>query len=129
MLADLSGDDGSSKRIGAAIGKRIAAISLDNNELRIHADGADPFALYDDDGQSCCESRYMSCDDDLNYHVGAELRSIEIADAPAIEAGDESHEVQFLRIITDRGTITVSNHNEHNGYYGGFAIRAREWKS
>jgi len=33
--------------------------------------------------------------------------------------------VQFLTIITDNGTFTVSNHNIHNGYYGGFFIVER----
>ena len=36
----------------------------------------------------------------------------------------EKHEVQFLEIKTDRGVLTMANHNEHNGWYGGFWIVA-----
>jgi hypothetical protein len=32
------------------------------------------------------------------------------------------HEVQFLRVSTDAGTIVCETHNEHNGYYGGFNV-------
>ena len=34
------------------------------------------------------------------------------------------HEVQFLNIETSLGIITFETHNEHNGYYGGFYIKA-----
>jgi hypothetical protein len=33
------------------------------------------------------------------------------------------HEVAFLEVTTDRGVFQMKNHNEHNGYYGGFLIR------
>lgn len=33
-------------------------------------------------------------------------------------------ESQFLMIRTSLGVFTVVNYNEHNGYYGGFALRA-----
>ena len=68
----------------------------------------------------------MVCDDDLSGFVGATLVDVEIADAPNEEgesACDDVHEVQFLRVITSAGTIVVAT---HNGYYGGFAIVARE---
>lgn len=34
------------------------------------------------------------------------------------------HEVQFLHVKTSKGSFAVSNHNEHNGYYGGFNVEA-----
>ena len=62
----------------------------------------------------------MRTDDDLGYYIGSTLTGAEISDAPSVpnEYGEE-HEIQFLRISTSRGVFTVSNHNEHNGYYGG----------
>lgn len=79
-----------------------------------------------DAGQSCCERRYMNTDDDLAYYKGAVLSDVEVAagtDTPEDEWGGE-HQIQFLRLLTDRGVITVANHNEHNGYYGGFHLVA-----
>ena len=78
--------------------------------------------------QFCCEQRFMRTDDDLADGIGAILLGIEVRNAPTEWTDDErdhesaTHEVQFLTIITDNGTFTVSNHNIHNGYYGGFSI-------
>jgi hypothetical protein len=66
----------------------------------------------------------MRTDDDLNYFVGAKLTGGEIKDAPDVPDKYGYHEVQFLEIQTDRGVFTISSHNEHNGYYGGFWLRA-----
>lgn len=81
--------------------------------------------LIQDQGQSCCESRYMTCDDNLANIFGGRLLAIEVLDGPDLPSG-ETHEQQFLIIRTTEGTITVASHNEHNGYYGGFALRITE---
>ena len=41
------------------------------------------------------------------------------------EYGDP-HEQMFMEIQTNKQNITFTNHNEHNGYYGGFDLRCRE---
>lgn len=76
-----------------------------------------------DDGQSCCERRYMSTDDDLSDLVGGKLVSIETKDAPSTSDSEgEMHEIVFLEIATDKARATVASHVEHNGYYGGFSL-------
>ena len=74
-----------------------------------------------DDGQSCCENRYMVCDDPIDYcwHCVRELRHQRWSESPS-EYGD--HQCQFLTVETFLGSFTVANHNEHNGYYGGFRV-------
>lgn len=80
-----------------------------------------------DDGQSCCENRYMSNDgDDLREYIWSRYIGYEVKDAPDIECEDAYHEVQFLEIMTSVGHITLSMHNEHNGYYGGFCLNVSE---
>jgi hypothetical protein len=37
---------------------------------------------------------------------------------------DVAHEVEFLEVLTDRDMVTFEAHNEHNGYYGGFWLKA-----
>jgi hypothetical protein len=32
----------------------------------------------------------------------------------------------FIDIVSTNGTITFTNHNEHNGYYGGFDLTISE---
>jgi hypothetical protein len=66
----------------------------------------------------------MRTDYNLSDYVGAKLLGAEVMDAPPISAQYEEHEVQFLHVKTSKGTFTMSSHNEHNGYYGGFSIRA-----
>ena len=79
--------------------------------------------LIKDTGQSCCELRYMTTDDNLADFIGATFVGMDIKQALDIEEVDiEEHEVQFLDINTSKGTFTMSTHNEHNGYYGGFSI-------
>ena len=82
-----------------------------------------------DAGQSCCESRWMHTDDDLEYYAGATLLDAEVADGDG--SGDEDEEEfetkesQFLKVKTSKGVFTVVNYVEHNGYYGGFSLRLK----
>lgn len=107
-----------------SIGKTIAELTLgDDDSLHfVFIDGS-KMRLFDA-GQSCCESRYMRTDDVLADYVGAQLTGAELKDVTEGDVGDEVHEVQFLEVKTSKGSFTMASHNEHNGYYGGFAIRA-----
>jgi hypothetical protein len=96
-----------------------------DNDLTLSFSDGSKLRLFDD-GQSCCESRYMRTDDDLSKFEGAKLLGFELADAPSIKDNEyEDHDVQFLNTKTSLGVFTCSNHVEHNGYYGGFSITAR----
>lgn len=125
MLAMLGGNEKSAATFSAAIGKTITELRLgEDDALHFTFDDGSKMRLFDD-GQSCCESRYMRTDDDLAYHVGAKLVSAEVRDAPSIEdEHGDCHDVQFLDVTTSKGVFQMASHNEHNGYYGGFAIRA-----
>ena len=105
--------------------KTIASIQIIDNAVRISFSDNTTVELFDD-LQMCCEVRYMTCDDDLNYFVGAEFFKWYTVNAPNRKRDDFiDHEVQFLEILTSRGVISVANHNEHNGYYSGFDIVER----
>jgi hypothetical protein len=84
-----------------------------------------------DAGQSCCERRYLHTDDDLGSMVGETLTQIYVLDAAIKEevGSDAEHEVQFVHIVTNRQHVVVETHNEHNGYYGGFALRVEVYNS
>lgn len=126
MINILGGNEKSVKAFRNAIGKTITGIVVKDNTLSIAF--SDKTILYlKDDGQRCCESRYMVCDDNLGKYVGGKLleANTEAApDPPKKSEWEESHEAQFLHIKTTKGSFTVSNHVEHNGYYGGFWIVA-----
>ena len=121
MLHYLSG--GSRNSPEKFYGKRITAARMDEGLFLSFEDGTE-IKLWDD-GQSCCESRYMTTDDDLNKIVGGTLTRIETKEGAAPEQEDEygeEHEVVFIEVGTDQCFITVATHNEHNGYYGGFGL-------
>lgn len=122
MIHLLGGNEASVAAYTAAVGKTIAEAKIDGDDALRLAFTDSTGIRFLDDGQSCCECRYMRTDDDLNYHVGATLVSAEIRDAPEIEDEYGVHEVQFLVVTTSKGVITVANHNEHNGYYGGICV-------
>ena len=102
-------------------GKTITGLELKDGQLTLTLEDRVKLKLRDN-VQSCCESRYMGTDDNLADHIGSQLLGVRVLDAPDQDAGGDVHEVQFLIIDTDKGGLTISNHVEHNGYYGGFDI-------
>lgn len=124
MIVELCGNSDSVKAFTEAIGKRISALSLgEDDALHFVFDDGSRLKLFDD-GRFCCEYRYMRTDDNLQEFVGAKFLGAEIKQAPDMEDEYGVHEVEFLEIQTDIGVFTMASHNEHNGYYGGFLIRA-----
>lgn len=112
--------------IKESLNKKITDLKLDKekNKFVITFEGGDVLTLRDD-GQSCCESRYMTCDDDLPYFIGAKFLSIDEKDGGEFEHEYDTHEIRFIEIKTDKGSFQLVNHNEHNGYYGGFYLTAK----
>ena len=138
MLKMLGGNQETVEAHTAALGKTIASVGVEQESGRYRSMGTqrgDTLVMrftdgtglrFWDDGQSCCESRYMNCDDDLSAHVGAVFTGAELRNGPSVEGEyGEAKDCQFLLVNTDRGTFTVANYNEHNGYYGGFAVEIR----
>lgn len=121
----------SEEEVALIHGKRISRVVLNNgssrhNSIEIKFESG-PTLVLSDEGQSCCESRYITSDDDLGYYSGADLYDVELGEhreSNSSEYGD-CHEIQFLNVRTSKGVITFETHNEHNGYYGGFSIEAR----
>ena len=103
-------------------GKVITTADIYDEKLLIRFNDETAIWIYDD-GQGCCEWRHMSTDDDLSSLIGHHLVSIEQREGPMIEdeCGD-CHDICFVIIQTDVGSVTLVNHNEHNGYYGGFCL-------
>lgn len=126
MLNMLGGNRETYNAYHACLNKRIIDIDIvkDKDYLYIEFDDNTKLKIFDD-GQSCCEIRYMNTDDDLKYHVGSIFIGAEIKNGPDEEDEYGIHETQFLEIKTSKGCFTITNHNEHNGYYGGFAIELR----
>jgi hypothetical protein len=107
-------------------GRTICGAEIVDNRLRLTLDGAKKIDIWDD-GQSCCETRYMTTDDDLSSLVGHKLTRIEVKPGPDAEGEyGECHEQVFVEVGTDKGSVTIANHNEHNGYYGGFGLTITE---
>ena len=127
MIQMLGGNEETVNALKGAIGKKITKAELDGDYIKIWF-GKDKGIQIWDGGQSCCEHRYITTDDNPADLVGKKLTNIEIADAPdAEDSNDDSpHEVQFLRIHAEDETVVFETHNEHNGYYGGFWIQVKE---
>jgi hypothetical protein len=77
-----------------------------------------------DDGQ-CCEKRYFTFDDDLDFIIGKQFTGITTKEGKHIDDEDGVHEINFLEIFTTKGSIIISAHNEHNGYYGGIDLEVK----
>ena len=127
IINELIGHEDTVRLYNESLGKKIIEAELDkiDNRLIITFEDGNRIAIFDD-GQSCCETRYMTTDDDLLFLANTKLVDIQLEDAPNVEDEFGEHEVQFLIIKTDKGDITLETHNEHNGYYGGFAVVIKE---
>ena len=124
MLNMMSSNQETLNALSHSIGKEIMSIQIENEELKILLSDEKVLLIWDD-GQSCCEYRYMRTDDELDSFIGEKIVDFELKDADIICGKYCDHEIQFLEIKTDKSVITFSNHNEHNGYYGGFSIKAK----
>jgi len=131
LMGLMRGNEDSVKTWKRAEGKKIKALRLDPASNK--ENGALVFTMEDgyqfeiiDNGQTCCESRYMTTDDDLSAHEGATLLDAEVREGNESEDEHyEVHEIDFLVVTTSAGQFAVETHNEHNGYYGGFDVRCR----
>jgi hypothetical protein len=126
MLCMLGGNEETVNAVKESLGKKINRVWLDeeNDTLRFELEDGSNLTLWDG-GQSCCENRYMRTDDDLNEYCGSTLLDLELKSGPDQEDEyGECHEIQFLDVKTDKGIFQMANHNEHNGYYGGFWVQA-----
>src|SRR5690349_2643944 len=120
MLHDLAGGNGVDGT--KYLNKEITAASFDGHEVVLTFGDFGKLHIRDE-GQSCCEHRYMTTDDSAEDLVGGHLVSVEVKDGPHEDDGDyHVHEVQFLEIKTTKSIVTFASHNEHNGYYGGICL-------
>lgn len=106
-------------------GKKIKSAIMTEKTLSLTLDDDKTIYVWDD-GQDCCEHRYMTTDDDVQSLVGNILIRIEAKDAACSAERWDVHEQVFVEIGTDKGFITIVNHNEHNGFYGGFSLTVTE---
>lgn len=120
---DLSDPHAAKKYYGREVTKAVLA----DDVLRIDFTDGTHFRLYDD-GQSCCESRYMTTDDDPASLVGQTIVSIECRDGGHGGSDDngEYREEEFVIIQGNKSAITLCTHNDNNGYYGGFDMKIDE---
>lgn len=114
-----------SNAVKMAVGRVIDAAAIDDNQLVLRFLDGSKLAVWDD-GQSCCEVRWMATDDDLGSLIGFKLKEIRLKDGPTVQGEDDEADTQFLEVITFGGdSVVLSNYNEHNGYYGGFDVQAK----
>jgi hypothetical protein len=123
MINMLFGDGETQEAMTKAIGHTISGVKLENDEILVGLNNGSTLRV-SDQGQSCCESRYITTDADLPSYVGRRIVGFELRDMPDVNDSSEHHEVQAFVIRTDEGNIDFVTHVEHNGYYGGFSISA-----
>jgi hypothetical protein len=107
-------------------GRKIKRAEIDEDRLKIEFVDGVIIHLWDN-GQTCCEVRYVSCDDDVDDLIGGKLVKIESKES--VERADfegELHEMIFIEVATDKASITLCTHNVHDGRYGGFALTVTE---
>jgi hypothetical protein len=124
MLHELGG--GTKNSASKYYGRKIKGASFGNDQMSLTFDDGVTIHITDD-RQSCCEHRYMVCDDDVKSLIGQKLKGIVIKSTEDKESEyGNSHEICFLEIQGNKSSISFATHNEHNGYYGGFGLNILE---
>ena len=104
-------------------GKKITEVQFDEDTIILKFEDGSGFRIVDN-GQSCCENRYMRTDDKPKDLIGSRLKEVRLADSRSTKDNyGDVHEIQFLIIKAGYEEISFSSHNVHNGYYGGFYIQ------
>lgn len=113
--------------VGEIIGKTIKDAYVLNDSLFIETNESEEFEIFDD-GQSCCERRYLKCDDEMSNIIGGKILSIEekIGPSSSDDEGYTYYDQVFIEVKTDKGFINLNMHNEHNGFYGCFSLRIKK---
>jgi hypothetical protein len=128
-MIDFGFFDDDTKAQADALGKTIASATIDFNagdagEFYLRFTDGTGVRIWDG-GQSCCEHRYLTCDDNLDHLRGMVLRDLNYREGLVRDEGGDVHEIGFVDIVYDAGqSVVLTTHNEHNGYYGGFCVRA-----
>lgn len=116
------------KGVEKLFNKEIKNVHCEEQSLTFNFTDETRFEFFDD-GQSCCETRYMNTDDCLSDFKGAKFVNAEVRDGPQEKSSNEygdPADIQFLIVTTTKGQFTVVNYNEHNGYYAGFGLILKE---
>lgn len=100
----------------AIIGRKVVDAKFADDAIHLTFPDGDEAVIWDD-GQCCCESRWMTTDDDLTVLIGGTILAIETRDGP-----DADEDTEFLEIRSTTGFVTAVTHNDHNGYYGEFRV-------
>lgn len=121
LIKGLVGNDETRSAIQNSLDKTISGVFITDDNLYINFTDDTALRIWDG-GQSCCEHRYMVCDDDLTEYVGAKLTNVISKPASFVDEDYDVHETMFVDFETTNGVFTIVNHNLHNGWYGGFYI-------
>ena len=107
--------------------KKITDAFFDKEANEIRIDFEDGIKIkITDDGQSCCEERYLRTDDDLYRLIGQKFNSVILKTSASSGEDYGCHDVKFMEIYAGHESVNFSAHNEHNGYYGGIDICVTE---
>lgn len=121
LIKGMIGNDETRSAVQNSLDKTISGVFITDDNLYINFTDNTALRMWDG-GQSCCEHRYMVCDDDLTEYVGAKLTNVISKPASFVDEYLDVHETMFIDFETTNGVFTIVNHNLHNGYYGGFYI-------
>lgn len=94
-----------------AVGKQITSAYKSDNQICINFIDNSKLLIFDD-GQSCCEHRYLTCDDYLEGMIGEFFSSISTTCCDNLDSSEDMyHEVRFVTIYTNRDHYTACTHN------------------
>ena len=101
------------------IGRKILDIRIDDDLI---IEFEDRSCLSFMGGQEWSQHTYMETDDEVEVFFGSTFLGVELDEVKTIEDKGWEHEIQFLRILTSDGPLTICSHNKYDGWYGAFNL-------
>lgn len=100
----------------------LKALGYENDALIIRFENGCEIAVYDRNSQRCCEHRLIETADDLASLVGERFIRLDIVDVVNPEdhpSGEKEYTEQtFIKLQTNRDSVTLNAYNLSNGQYG-----------
>jgi hypothetical protein len=108
MIGMLGGNRETVEAHNAAMGKTIFKAEMIDNRFRLHFNDETGIIFYDD-GQSCCECRYMHTDDNLESFANSIFIEAELAEARAKLKAERERLDWALECLNDspRRSVTI----------------------
>ena len=115
-------DEYNSSLFHEILGQQLVQVILENDGHDLYFFTPDSIFHYEACGDCCSESWVEYISDNVYAVSDAIVQEIYVKHTHQDGTRQESDEVDFVTLVTDKGYFDIEFRNSSNGYYGGFMV-------